>query len=432
MVTGAQEPYQPAPAERLFLEATEEPDPWAAIRPPRAPLSSRFYGPIGLTDNFDYQHDPEEIRHEREQARSREAPAPGPSYDERVMGCLLGGAVGDALGAGVEFDSIGAIRARHGRDGITGYVPAYGRLGAVTDDTQMSLFTLDGLIRAHLARRLGEPEDIPNRVHQAYLRWLHTQGEPVPPRVVNGWLADEIELRQLRAPGNTCLSALRATSSGEPPGAIDRPINDSKGCGAVMRAAPIALWPVAIPVQTFRRAARVGALTHGHPSGYLPAGALAVIVRQLLHGCDLRTALAQADSELSDVPGSEQTQEALQAGWSLGLDGRPTPETIAERLGGGWTGEQALAIAVCAAVAATDLPDGLLLAANHSGDSDSTAAIAGNILGAQHGINAIPAHWLDNLELRPVIETLTRDALAELGDDPPPSDGTWLSRYPLE
>ena len=67
---------------------------------------------------------------------------------DRYRGCLLGGAVGDALGAGVEFMSLDEIRGRYGPAGVTGYVPCYGRSGAITDDTQMTLFTAEGLLRA--------------------------------------------------------------------------------------------------------------------------------------------------------------------------------------------------------------------------------------------------------------------------------------------
>jgi hypothetical protein len=58
---------------------------------------------------------------------------------DRYRGCLLGGAVGDALGAGVEFASLDEIRRRHGPAGVSGYVRAYGRLGAITDDPDVTL-----------------------------------------------------------------------------------------------------------------------------------------------------------------------------------------------------------------------------------------------------------------------------------------------------
>jgi ADP-ribosylglycohydrolase len=142
---------------------------------------------------------------------------------------------------------------------------------------------------------------------------------------------------------------------------------------------------------------------------------LAVIVQQLLSGFDLVAATSVARAELLRWPGHGEQLAALDTAVELASRGRPTPEQLAERLGGGWVGEEALAIAVCAALAARGLPDGLLLAVNHSGDSDSTGSIAGNILGAMHGVGAIPASWLSQLELREVITTLALDAVTEFG-----------------
>ena len=82
-------------------------------------------------------------------------PAPA-HFADRIAGCLLGGAIGDAMGAGVEFLSLVEIRQRFGEHGVTGYTRAYGRECAITDDTQMTLFTLEGVIRSsgQVRRRL--------------------------------------------------------------------------------------------------------------------------------------------------------------------------------------------------------------------------------------------------------------------------------------
>ncbi|PSL54897.1 ADP-ribosylglycohydrolase [Saccharothrix carnea] len=316
-------------------------------------------------------------------------------------GSLLAGAVGDALGGSIEFDRIDRIRGRFGPAGLTDYAPAYGRLGAITDDTQMTLFTLEGLL---LARKRGS--DPVHEVRVAYARWLRTQGGPeVTP---DGWLLDVPELHDRRAPGNTCLTALRSGVLGT----VDTPINDSKGCGAVMRAAPVALWSDDVR-EVFDLAAATGALTHGHPSGYLSAGVLAVLVQQVLAGVALPAAIEQARAELIRWDGHEEQLALLDLAVELGVGGvRPTPEVIETTLGGGWVGEEALAIAVLTALAARDLADGLLLAVNHSGDSDSTGALCGNLLGARDGVEAIPAHWLETLELRDVVERLADDAVS--------------------
>ncbi|GAA3460950.1 ADP-ribosylglycohydrolase family protein [Saccharothrix longispora] len=319
-------------------------------------------------------------------------------------GSLLAGAVGDALGGSIEFDRIDRVRQRFGPSGLADYAPAYGRLGAITDDTQMTLFTLEGLV---LARRRGS--DPVHEVRAAYGRWLRTQGGPEVPG--DGWLLGVRGLHELRAPGNTCLTALRSGVLGT----VDDPINDSKGCGAVMRAAPVALWSDDVR-EVFGLAAATGALTHGHPSGYLSAGVLAVLVQQVLAGLALLPAIGVARAELVRWDGHQEQLALLDLAVEMGAKGvRPTPEVIETTLGGGWVGEEALAIAVLTALTARDLGDGLLLAVNHSGDSDSTGALCGNLLGARDGVDAIPRHWLEALELEHVVDRLAGEAVELFG-----------------
>ncbi|MGQ0838439.1 ADP-ribosylglycohydrolase family protein [Actinokineospora sp.] len=357
---------------------------------------------------------------------------------DRWLGCLLAGAVGDALGAPVEFLTIDEIRARFGPGGTTGYADAYGGRGRVTDDTQMTLFTLEAMIRAHVGRRLLYFEQQTSSVVQhAYQRWYHTQGVPwhraggsyAMEAEPDGWLVRERELFHRRAPGATVLSALQGFAEGAERGTLSHHLNDSKGCGAVMRAAPCALWSED-PLDGFVIGAQAGALTHGHPTGFLTAGTLAFLVHRLLDGAALPEALDDARAELVTWEDSAETVAALDAAVALAKRGRPTPEVLAAELGGGWVGEEALAIGVCAALVAEDLADGLVFAVNHSGDSDSTGAICGNLLGAAHGVGAIPAEWLAELELREVIEQLGGDALIEFSAANSLADPDWRSRYP--
>ena len=213
---------------------------------------------------------------------------------KHFKGCLLGGAVGDALGAPVEFLSIAEIRRDFGAKGIKDYVPAYGRKGAITDDTQMTLFTAEGLLRAHCRfthKGICHP---PWVVHGAYLRWLTTQGEESKSEHSklatrsddNGWLLGVRELYARRAPGSTCIAALKGSRMGS----IEEPLNDSKGCGGVMRMAPVGLI-VDCPPLAFKMGCEFAALTHGHPTGYLAAGCFAAIICSLREGMTLENAL---------------------------------------------------------------------------------------------------------------------------------------------
>jgi ADP-ribosyl-[dinitrogen reductase] hydrolase len=323
---------------------------------------------------------------------------------DHFSGCLLGGAIGDALGAAVEFLSLGDIRHRFGPAGLTDYAPAYGRLGALTDDTQMTLFTAEGLIQADDRGRERGTWDPPSMVHAAYLRWLATQGDtsahPLFDPHPQVGLAALSELNSQRAPGNTCLSALR----GRDFGTMDQPLNSSKGAGGIMRIAPVGL----AFEQPFEMACRIAALTHGHPSGYLAAGAFAVVIARLVAGNDLHEAATAAAEELARWPRHQQTLQALEAGLDLAEKPPATPERV-EQLGEGWVAEEALAIGVYCALVADGFSHGVLLAVNHGGDSDTTGTLTGQLLGTMVGRQALPARWLSGLELRDEIGHLTQD-----------------------
>ena len=343
------------------------------------------------------------------------------------QGCLLGGAVGDALGAAIEFDSIQAIRQKFGEQGLTDYAPAYGRIGAITDDTQMTLFTAEGLLRA--ATR-GNHKGIchpPTIIYHAYLRWLETQGEKINNEQIKRWVYEEKsrlrdlpELNSRRAPGNSCLSALKSGKMGT----IEEPINNSKGCGGVMRVAPIGL----ASLEPFRSACEAAAITHGHSTGCLSSGVLALIISKIVNGTSLTDAVNHAVyEELPLYAGYEETFAACDRAIKLARDKsiQPSPETV-ESLGGGWIAEEALAIAVyCSLACENDFKKAVLLAVNHSGDSDSTGAITGNLLGALCGADAIPHYWLERLELKEAIVEIAEDLSVgfRAGDE-------WWNKYP--
>ncbi|CAN5471835.1 N/A [soil metagenome] len=329
---------------------------------------------------------------------------------DHFTACLLAGAIGDALGAPVEFLSRAAILSTWGGAGITGFASAYGRIGAITDDTQMTLFTAEGLLRGFVRQRMRGICSPVGMVGAAYQRWLVTQGasNPALSRESNatGWLIGLEALHSRRAPGTTCLSALRAAASY---GAVAD--NDSKGCGGVMRVAPVGLmmWRFGNDMnQAFDLACEVCALTHGHPTGQLTGGVLAAMVHGLLDDASLRDALDGALAILVTRARHEETSNALTLARSLADDGVDPVQAIA-RLGQGWIAEEALAISVYCALVATNLRHGLVIAVNHDGDSDSTGAITGNLLGARDGMAAVPQDLIEALELHDAIVEVAHD-----------------------
>lgn len=343
------------------------------------------------------------------------------SYRSRVRGCVLGGAIGDALGGAIEFDTIADIRARYGPAGLTGMAPD--GAGLITDDTQMTLFTLEGLIRAELRSATRGFADTAEVVRSAYLRWLDTQLHTAPPEPGGlhhrtGRLREQRWLYARRAPGNACLSGLRAKPDRYGPLGEPGPVNrDSKGCGTVMRSAPFGLLGGSAR-EAFELAAACAQITHGHPTGYYAAGAFAALVHYVADDVSLYEAVHETLRLLVSYPGHEETSTALRAADELAAKGDPSPERV-ESLGGGWVAEEALAIAVyCALVHERDFPAALLLSVNHSGDSDSTGSMTGNLLGAAHGEDVLPAAWLGLLEGREPITELADDFAARRSADP--------------
>ncbi len=309
-----------------------------------------------------------------------------PGRKSRMIGCLLGGAIGDAMGYPVEFMRYTDIARYFGGAGVRDLPER----NVVSDDTQMTLFTAEGLLNGH---RLGK--SLVKSVYRSYLRWYYTQsGVKMPGAKYEGGLLSEPKIFASRAPGSTCLSSL---SSGKM-GTLADPINHSRGCGGVMRVAPCAVFPNA-----FVLGCRIAAITHGHPGGYISAGALAELLQKLYYGQSLPDAVDDLIVELEDIEGAESTQEALKKAVVLAGECRPCVPTVKE-LGEGWVGEEALAIAVYSALSfPTDYAQAVRLAVNHDGDSDSTGSICGNIMGMLLGAGAIPVEWRDGVEMCNVI-----------------------------
>lgn len=326
---------------------------------------------------------------------------------DRIRGCLIGGACGDALGAPVEFLSDSEIADLYGPRGITDFAEAYGRRGAITDDTQMTMFTVEGLIRARVAERRSEvPVDRTILMHKAYLRWLATQGstfeQGYPRPDLDGWLVSCPGLWFARAPGMTCLSALRFGKRLGP-----YADNDSKGCGTVMRDAPWGLYFAGDPENAFAGAAQAARITHGHPSAAYASGAVAAIVARLCTGSSIEAAARDTLAQHLQAPAAKEVADALSS--ALAIAGREGWRSGLIELGQGWVAEEALAIALLCAIGGETPRDALIAAVNHSGDSDSTGAICGNLLGAAFGIGALPQDWVAEVELADELGVLSAD-----------------------
>lgn len=312
----------------------------------------------------------------------------------RFRGCLVGSAVGDSLGAPVEFLSRADIIDRHGLGGVDGFaawtndVGVRMAAGSYTDDTQLTIATAQGLLDA-FAR--GRSRGI---WHPASHVWEHYLG----------WLESQAVARERRYPGATCLAALR----GGVPGDLDEPLNESKGSGAVMRVAPVGL--AFFTGRAFDQAAETAALTHGHPTAHLAAGFLAEVIARIvrggsgsrewsaLRGGGLAAAIAEAREMLIGYDEHDEVLQSVDTAVELYISGTDLDEAY-PLLGEGWVAEEALGIALFSALSFPgDFVEGVLAAVNITGDSDTTGCLTGAILGAALGEHSVPQEWARGVE----------------------------------
>ena len=356
---------------------------------------------------------------------------------DKFRGCLVGGAAGDALGYAVEFLREEQIFRKYGPNGITEYELTEG-IAQFSDDTQMTLFTANGLLLGQtrgMTRGIGGLD--PFYIGLCYKDWLKTQESKYNPEMlpVYAWLGNIPQLYSPRAPGNTCLSVLR--SSGH--GTTEKPLNNSKGCGGVMRIAPIGLYfnDRNMDIRDICRfGAETAALTHGHPLGWMPAAALTQIIHEVSQdNAILLEAVLHSLNTIDEIYPESKERDAftslIEKAIDLASENMDDLDAI-HQLGEGWVGDEALAIAVyCALKYSGDIDNALIAAVNHNGDSDSTGAITGNIIGAQVGLSGIPAKYTEKLELRDLIievaDDLWHDCLiSEYGGY---NDPVWEAKY---
>jgi ADP-ribosyl-[dinitrogen reductase] hydrolase len=263
----------------------------------------------------------------------------------RARASLLGAAVGDALGAPLEFLTQSEISARHGR--LTKMVGGGWlnlRAGQVTDDTEMSLCLARSLVAG-----TWSPEDVARR----FGAWM--RGNPVDV-------------------GNTCrrgISRYLAT------GKLWAPPNEGDaGNGAVMRVAPAALATLGNPHMLKRLAIEQAHLTHNHP---LSDAACTLVGRLIQQGClaeareQLRSTVEQATAEIPRF--RFEPYRGLATGYVA-----DTLQTVLHFL-----------------FATSSFEEAVVATVNQGGDADTTGTIVGAIAGAHYGLEQIPKQWWSKL-----------------------------------
>lgn len=382
---------------------------------------------------------------------------------DSIRGSLMAGAVGDALGYEVEFMSRHAILSRFGEQGITKFALDNKGKALISDDTQMTLFTANGMLmgltRGYMRGIGGRPEKY---VDGAYLDWFYTQTGRKKEILINDfhytWLRDLPEMAQRRAPGNTCLQACESMFRGE------HVHNNSKGCGGIMRVAPMALLDASYAsrdentyslVELAEAGGEIAECTHKHPLAFLPASLLTILlykvvpmaVEQVQEDIDriVNETLDILDLIYIDKYESEKQylRELSEKAIRLAHSDISDADAIRE-LGEGWVAEETWAIALyCAIRHINSVEDAIISSVNHNGDSDSTGSVCGNIMGAIYGYEHIKERNIfcpegklleDTLELSEIILALANDLstgciISEYDPIDTPEKQQWYERY---
>ncbi|MCK6545233.1 ADP-ribosylglycohydrolase family protein [Myxococcota bacterium] len=314
---------------------------------------------------------------------------PLPSREERVLGTVLGGTIGDAMGNPTEFMSMADIHEEFGPKGVTEFVhwehDDGRRFAPYTDDTQLA----EVVLRALLDARGLELDATMTLMAQRFVEWSRAP------------------LGGHRSPGRACLEGCRALASGVHWSIAGGPT--AGGCGSVMRTYPFGLVLTDELARAEAWAVEHSKLTHRDPIALASCAAMALGVAHLVRGA--RPADAVDEMVRAAARYSEVTAEMISRAARDATAGVP-PSTTLDRLRG-WAAHEAIAAAVYVLLRHAEDPRAAILeGANTPGDSDSIASIAGALVGAHTGVAALPPSWVRDVERSDELATLARRAAA--------------------
>ena len=295
----------------------------------------------------------------------------------RVAGAVLGAAIGDALGHPTEFFSYPALEAKYGPGGAKQYELWWERDGKrfapYTDDTQMAEIVLRALLQHGTAPAAFEATM--ETIGKGFALWSHKpQGGH-------------------RAPGTTCMAGAAQLLRGVP--WREAGVRDGGGCGSVMRAYPFGLVLGHDIARAEHWAVEHSRMTHQAPMALAACAAMAVGMAAEMSAVSPSSALAA----MVEAAGRYDTATAKLAETALkDASNQANPIEVLTELQG-WNAQEAIAAAMfVVARHPGDIRAALLEGANASGDSDSIATLAGALLGARHGIAALPEDWVRDVE----------------------------------
>lgn len=347
-----------------------------------------------------------------------------------VLGCLLGLAVGDAMGHPIDKKNWDEITESYGPNGLLGYDLMDGSAD-VTSYTQFAAYACNGMLlgacRGHFDRYI-------RYITLSLREWEKSQQFRGRTEKTFCWLPQVPELRRRLCMDTRISDALRRETLGTPENPAAR--SDTPGLLTVAVAIGIMFDPQRQTPEAMRRLAiEAIALTHGDKLTFLSGAFIATAVATLLHAPEIPLAKHFAGAcdrlekqFLDAFPEVEKLTELIRYAMELTRDGELSPLAAMTMLGCE-TGAQCVAGSVYASlIHPANFDEGMIAAVNHSGYSAATGALTGAFLGAKLGAEALPEFYLESLEAAPWLRELAHD-LVQQRQTMLIFDDTWDHKY---
>ncbi len=326
--------------------------------------------------------------------------------------CILGGAIGDALGYPVRDLEYDTIINKYGKKGITTIEVDCDNRARITDNTQLTIFTMDALIRTYtkyyLYKKTGMGEI---NTYTSYLRWQYTQGRKVPESRAIDFLNDNYLMNYQELKYERCAEKYtKEILCNDIKNSKLEGINDNKGYLCLTKTAPVGLVFYKDDNDAFEMAIKIAKITHGHPSAYISAGIFSVIIANLCRGKDLNESIQKALDIAKQHKESKQVIDKINFAYRLSKDKYHYTEKL-DDFGICENADDVLAatIYICLIFQDKDISDALLFSVNNNCLGNNIASVVGNILGLYNGLDIISTEWSKKIELYKLIKDISFD-----------------------
>lgn len=331
-------------------------------------------------------------------------------------GCLLGLAVGDAMGRPVNQWTLEEIRAGYGPEGLRGFDCLNG-YATVTAHTQLAAYAVNGLLLGLTRGQLkGEMAPYVRYICVAETEWARQQSYTRFQKPFFCWVGDDEVIRARRTRDNLLVDTLLQNRVGT----MEEPRNKRDGASTLPAAAAVGMFyePGRISRAELRRlGAETVALTHGTPAAFLAGAALAHLLSRTLYDGekDLKALIAETAEAMQQQFGRDYTQGcgivcgALRAVVALAESGEVSEAEAMEQMNCDDAARVLAGALYACLMHPDDIEAALITAVNHSGKSSAVAAIAGAILGSMLGDRSLREFFLPDLEPIRCLEPLAAD-----------------------